>query len=205
MSATSESQPTPREGGWVYLKIIDRIRGPFDQEQCAALLKAGTLTAESSASTSPEGPWIPFRELREANVHFPKRSALSLKRPETYPLFVSDDPTASIDHRDLIAHGATPRQLGASPVLQPKNDVERLVGNLTDQMKATEPPFVVQRPRRRRLWDFLAATVVSNVLVSILFLGVAGHSLAMVSFLPLLLAPLDAGLVWIFFVVLGRY
>ena len=201
----SKEQSTP-EIPLAYVRIADRSRGPFSVEQLVALLGSGTISPDSPASEKEEGPWAPLATLPIGSILFPKRSALVLKADAARPNASLEANLKPVDHREVIAMANAPKDLSQAPPLpSKKNDVETLMDRLTHQMKSTEPPFVPKKPNRRRLWDFVITAAVSNVGICALYIGLAGHSPIMLAFLPLLLGPLNAGLLWVFFVVMGRY
>jgi hypothetical protein len=197
------SQPTA-----LYLRIDQKVRGPFSPELLTELAQSGVITPATEASASATGPWIPLQATEGCAEIFPVRPELGFKSQT----FENANPASAppVDHYALIAAANRPAPPPAKSGAQgtagtptANEVVEILRENARIQAQFEKPLDLTPRSNRRRV-DYLILMILVNGFFIWRLLANRGDPTTMVySFSGIVL--FSVGITWVMYGVMDRY
>jgi hypothetical protein len=197
------SQPTV-----LFLRLDQRIRGPFTPELLAELAQSGVITPATDASPDATGPWMPLQTLGDYAGMFPPRPAFQFRTKPFEHVNHASDP--AVDLRTIIAAANRPPPPPATadsprPAKAPPHiDVaEILRENARIQACFEKPVDLTPRPNRRRLDYLILMIVVNGFLVWRLIAG-WGNPVTMLYSVSGLIV-FSVGITWVMYGVMDRY
>jgi len=196
---------TTPQGAGIFLRMPDRVRGPFGTEMLKELIETGVISEATVVGDSEAGPWTTLGRHGLAAELFQPKSAFRLKATEFHRANTASAPP--MDHQEMIRmanQGSVGPKKGAAPAPRPINDVEAMVRSTAAANVAREAPmiFVPRKNRRRR--DFLFLILVGDGIGALLLYTFRHYPLPLIgvaSFMGLY----TGAVTWIVWSVMGRY
>jgi hypothetical protein len=197
------SQPTA-----LFLRINQKIRGPFSPELLTELAQSRVITPATEASASATGPWIPLQSVGGCAELFPERPELGFKSQA----FENANPASAppVDHHALIAAAnrpphppataQSPSQINISP---PNEVVEILRENARIQAQFEKPLDLTPRSNRRLVDYLIVLAVVNGFFAWCLVANWGDPNMMVYSFSGIVAFSL--GLTWVMYGVMDRY
>jgi hypothetical protein len=192
----------------LYLRIDQKVRGPFSPELLTELAQSGVIAPATEASANAAGPWIPLQATEGCAELFPVRPALGFKSQT----FENANPASAppVDHFALIAAANRPASPQAKPGAQgtagtptANEVVEILRENARIQAQFEKPLDLTPRSNRRR-GDYLILMIPVNGFFIWRLLASQGDPTIMVySFSGIVL--FSVGITWVMYGVMDRY
>lgn len=131
----------------LYVRVGTETRGPYGMGQLRELAEVGVVTEATECAVALEGPWTPLGTTTDAPLVFPPRPELGFKEREITRL--NRDSTPPVDLQAIIDQAnrplspavaaSAPRARADAPPSAP-NEVERMVTDVNEKLKALEPP-----------------------------------------------------------------